>query len=63
MEPTPEQLRTFYRVVRQAVLFSSYIAFVELGEDGNLYIHIGRYESQEISIYCITVTGGITSDE
>jgi len=44
MEPTFEQLRTFYRVVRQAVLLSSYIAFVELAEDGNLYVHVGRYD-------------------
>jgi hypothetical protein len=36
MEPTIEQLKTFYRVVRQSVILSSYIAFVEILDDSNL---------------------------
>jgi hypothetical protein len=39
VEPTIDQLRTFYRVVRQAVLLSSYIAFTELTEDRNLSVY------------------------
>jgi hypothetical protein len=45
MEPTIEQLQTFYRVVRQAVILSSYIAFVEILDDRNLYVHMGRYDN------------------
>ena len=45
MEPTIEQLKTFYRVVRQSVILSSYIAFVEILDDSNLYVHIGRYDN------------------
>jgi hypothetical protein len=64
MEPTTEQLRAFYRFVRQAVLFSSYVAFVELGEDRNLYVYLGRYDSPlESSIFRITPGGEVTSDE
>ncbi len=48
MEPNLEQLKTFYRVVRQAVIFSSYTAFVELSDDSNLYIHVGRYNNPQI---------------
>ncbi len=45
MEQTIDQLKTFYRVIRQAVMLSSYIAFVELSEDRNLYVHVGRYDN------------------
>ena len=45
MEPTLEQLRTFYRVVHQYVRLSSYVAFVELAEDGNLFVYVGRYNA------------------
>ncbi len=43
-EPTQQQLSQFYRVARNAVLLSSYVAFVEMGSDGNLYIYLGRYD-------------------
>jgi hypothetical protein len=45
--PTPEQLSAFYGVVRQCVLLSSVVEFVELGEDGNLYVSIGRRDDRE----------------
>lgn len=57
MEPTIEQLRTFYRLVRQAVLMSSYIAFVELGEDRNLYLHVGRYDPETVFFITINPSG------
>jgi hypothetical protein len=57
MDPTNEQLRTFYRLVRQAVLMSSYIAFVELGEDRNLYLHVGRYDPGTIFVITINPSG------
>jgi hypothetical protein len=64
MEPTIEQLKTFYRVVRQAVILSSYIAFVELLEDSNLYVYLGRYDSpQASSILHITPSGEVSNDE
>lgn len=44
-DPTSAQLVKFYQVVRQAVLMSSYLAFVEMGSDGNLYVHLGRYDN------------------
>jgi hypothetical protein len=45
MEPTIEQLKMFYRVVRQSVILSSYIAFVEILDDSNSYVHMGRYDN------------------
>jgi hypothetical protein len=57
MEPTTEQLRTFYWVVRQSVLMSSYIVFVELGEDHNLYVRVGRYEPESVFLVYITPSG------
>lgn len=36
MKPIKDQLHTFYGVVRQAVMFPSYITFVEFGQNGNL---------------------------
>lgn len=60
MEPTFEQLRTFYRVVRQVVLLSSYVVFVELAEDGNLYVHVGRYDHPLVrSVVCISPDGRV----
>jgi hypothetical protein len=50
IDPSQEQLLEFYRVARRVVLLSSYIAFVELGSDRTLYIHISRYESPESRI-------------
>jgi hypothetical protein len=64
MEPTLEQLRTFYRVVRQAVILSSFIAFVELSEDRRLYVYMGRYDDpQESSILSIAPNGEVNNDE
>lgn len=63
MEPTIEQLRSFYRFARRSVLLSSYIRFVELGEDGNLYVHVGLYESQGVFVACIMPTGEIEYNE
>jgi hypothetical protein len=58
MEPTIEQLRTFYRTTRESVrLFSRFIAFVELGEDQNLYIHIGHYDTQEVFVITVIPSG------
>lgn len=50
MEPTGEQLITFYRLVRRSVLLSSYIAFVEMGEDEKLYVYVGRYDNPTVRI-------------
>ncbi len=44
-DPTSAQLVKFYQVVRQAVLMSSYLAFVEMGSDGDLYVYFGRYDN------------------
>jgi hypothetical protein len=64
MEPTIKQLKTFYRVVRQAVVLSSYIAFVELSENGNLYVYMGRYDSPlDSSILGITPNGEVNNNE
>jgi hypothetical protein len=63
VEPTTEQLRTFYRVTRQSVLMYSFIAFVELGEEGNLYIYVGRYDNtQDTFLVTITPTGELKDD-
>jgi hypothetical protein len=50
MEPTTEQLRTFFEVVRQAVQFSSYVSYVELPPDGSLYVYTKRYDEPLSSI-------------
>lgn len=50
MEPTIEQLRTFYKVIRRSVLLSLYVYFVELPEDGNLYLYMGRENDSSISV-------------
>jgi hypothetical protein len=55
MEPTIEQLRAFYQIVRQAVLLSSYISFVELAQDRNLYIYTKRYDAP-LSLLIILIT-------
>jgi hypothetical protein len=62
MEPTIEQLKTFYRVVRQAVVLSSYIAFVELSEDSNLYVHIGRYDNPQTRFMVYVNPEGMSSN-
>jgi hypothetical protein len=36
---------------------SSYIAFVELGEDRNLYLHIGRYDPETTFFITISPSG------
>jgi hypothetical protein len=62
MDPTTEQLKAFYRVIRNFVVMSSYISFVELGQDENLYIHAGRYDAPSTrSIVYITPDGEIYS--
>ena len=62
-EPSIDQLRTFYRVVRQAVLLSSYIAFVELTEDQRLFVYIKRYDkSESITIVFITPNGEVNNE-
>lgn len=58
MEPTVEQLRTFYQVVRQAVLLSSYISFVELAQDLNLYIYTKRYNAPQASLVILVTPEG-----
>jgi hypothetical protein len=63
MEPTTEQLRAFYQFVRRAVLLSSFIAFIELGQDKNLYVHVGRYKSQATLLFRITPTGEVNNGE
>ncbi len=57
MEPTSEQLLAFYRIVRRVVLLSSFIAFVELAPDENLYVYVGRYDALENSVICILPNG------
>lgn len=57
MDPTSEQLLAFYRIVRRAVLLSSFISFVELAPDKNLYVYIGRYNTLENSLICILPNG------
>ncbi|KAI9133824.1 hypothetical protein [Acaryochloris sp. CCMEE 5410] len=57
MDPTSEQLLAFYRIVRRVVLLSSFIAFVELASDNNLYVYVGRYEVSENSVICILPNG------
>lgn len=63
LEPTLKQLKTFYRVVRQAVLLSSYIAFVELTEDHNLFVYIGRYDESEGNIIVFITPEGDVNNE
>lgn len=62
-EPTVLQLQTFYRVVRQAVLLSSYIAFVEMGEDENLYVYIGRYGDDQARILRVIKPDGFIEEK
>jgi hypothetical protein len=57
MDPTSEQLIAFYRIVRRVVLLSSFIAFIELAPDNNLYVYIGRYDALESSVICILPNG------
>lgn len=63
MEPTVPQLRSFYRVVRQAVLLSSYVAFVELAEDQRLFVYMGRYDMQNVLTVFITPEGEVNGYE
>jgi hypothetical protein len=63
IEPTVDQLRTFYRVVRQAVLLSSYIAFTELTEDRNLSVYIRRYDEPESNIIVFIAPDGEVNNE
>jgi hypothetical protein len=57
-------LKALYRLIRQAVMLSSYISFVELSEDRSLYVYLGRYDSPlDSSILCITPNGEVSNDE
>jgi hypothetical protein len=58
MEPTTEQLRTFFEVVRQAVQLSSYVSYVELPPDGNLYVYTKRYDEPLSSIVIRITSNG-----
>jgi hypothetical protein len=65
MEPTTEQLRTFYRVAREAVVMSAFINYVELGGSGLLVVYIGKYDDQRryTGFYVsITPTGEFTDE-
>ncbi len=57
MDPTDEQLLAFYRIARRAVLLSSFISFLELALDNNLYVYVGRYDALESSVICILPNG------
>jgi len=57
MDPTDEQLLAFYRIARRAVLLSSFISFVELAPDNNLYVYVGRYDALQSSVICILPNG------
>jgi hypothetical protein len=57
MNPTGEQLLAFFRITRRAVLLSSFISFVELAPDKNLYVYVGRYDVAESSVICILPNG------
>jgi hypothetical protein len=57
MDPTGEQLLAFYRIVRRVVLLSSFIAFVKLTPDKNLYVYVGRHDALESSVICILSNG------
>jgi hypothetical protein len=57
MDPTSEQLFAFYRIVRRAVLLSSFISFVELTPDKNLYVYVSRYDVLENFVICILPNG------
>jgi hypothetical protein len=55
-------LKALYRVIRQAVVLSSYIAFVELSEDSNLYVHIGRYDNPQTRFIVYVTPEGRSSN-
>jgi hypothetical protein len=61
MEPSIEQLKTFYQVIREAVLLSSYVAFVELSADKYLFVHVGRYDSSQARIVVVITPDGRSS--
>jgi hypothetical protein len=61
--PTAEQLSSFYRVVREGVLLSNVVEFVELGEDGKLYVSFGRCEDRGYRVIARIAPKGETSYE
>lgn len=63
LDPTIDQLKTFYRVVRQAVLLSSFIAFAELADDQNLFVYIGRYDESGSNIIVFITPDGVVNTE
>jgi hypothetical protein len=58
MEPTIEQLRNFYGMVRRSVLLSLYVYFVEIPENGNLYVYMGREEDRSVSVIASITPAG-----
>ncbi len=58
MDPTVDQCLSLYRVVRQVVLLSSFVAFVELAQDRKLYVHTGRYEDLTSRIVIVITPEG-----
>jgi hypothetical protein len=58
MEPTLEQSRNFYGVVRRSVLLSLYVYFVEIPENGSLYIYMGREEDRSVSVIASITPAG-----
>jgi hypothetical protein len=58
MKPTIEQLRNFYGVVRRSVLLSLYVYFVEIPENGSLYVYMGREEDRSVSVIASITPAG-----
>jgi hypothetical protein len=45
-------------VTRRSVLLSLYVYFVELGEDENLYVYLGREEDRSVSVIAAITPAG-----
>lgn len=59
--PTTGQLHSLYRVVREGVLLSNVVEFVEMGEDATLYVSFGRCEDRQYRVVArIAPTGEIS---
>ncbi|MEN9221438.1 MAG: hypothetical protein Q6M04_03270 [Thermostichus sp. BF3_bins_97] len=62
-DPTPAQLIEFYRSTRRDVLLSWFVAFVEIGEDNNLYVTTKRYDDpSSLILVVITPEGEVSYD-
>jgi len=57
MSPTPSQLSSFYLLVREIVLLSLVVTFVELAMDSNVYVYASRQESVDILVFRIATNG------